>query len=143
MTAAVLATAAFASLLLPFYIRARRARARRERQRQARADEWVTLVRADRDRVIRERDSLAVQTWSLRRRVDVEAAARRRAEFLAETYLAAWRRETRERRALTDQLAALDTPAPVVVDELRQRRDARGRFVPAAQRAAGEVEAGG
>lgn len=143
MTAAVLATAALAAVLLAVHIGARRARAERARVRQARLDDRIAGFHADRQRVLddldetrRQRDSLAVQ-------VDVEATGRRRAEFLAETYLAAWRRETRERRALTDRLAALDTPVPTVVDELRQRRDARGRFVPAAQRAAGEVEAGG
>ena len=138
MTAAVLATAAFASLLLPFYIRARRARARRERQRQARADDRAALLRAERDHARGQRDSLARQTSSLRRQVDVEAAARRRAEFLAETYLAAWRRETRWRREAETRLTAAETPAPVVVDEVGRRRDAKGRWV-AAQRAAGEA----
>lgn len=129
MTVAVLATAALAVILLD----AHRRRRRQRRERRARLDEQLALIRTDRDRLaaglgkaVGERASLAVQTASLRRRID--ALERDAADWkaIAEGWM---------RRAVDHRTA----PQPVVVDELRQRRDDRGRFTKPAAEAATEV----
>ena len=101
MTAAVLATAAFASLLLPFYIRARRARARRERLAERRA--YQRPIEGLRARIRFVERLRYTERARARRAEAAEAAAiadRDAARDIAAGHLRAWRALSAEHERL-------------------------------------------